>query len=214
VTIEPIPRLYCIIDRQCFAPADPLNAILDFARELLAGGATLIQYRNKTDSPREVLSHARELRRVIYSSPPTGDRTLAILIMNDRPDLALPAGFAGVHLGQEDLSPEAARRVLPNGIIGLSTHNLEQVRAADAGACIAIGPVFATSSKQNPDPVVELEGVRAARAATRKPLVAIGGVTRSNCRDVIAAGADSIAVISDLLREPRASVREFRKALG
>ena len=211
-----LPRLYCIIDRACFASTDPLNEILPFVRELLAGGATLIQYRNKTGSPREVLSHARELRRVASAQRPTANGQRPVLIVNDRPDLALAAGFDGVHVGQDDVSPEAARRVIAKGIIGVSTHNLDQVRAADAADCdyIAIGPVFATASKQNPDPVIGLEGVRAARAATRKPLVGIGGITRANCRDVIAAGADSVAVIGDLLRDPKHAVAEFLSLLS
>lgn len=234
MAVEPLklPRLYCIIDRECFRSADPLNEILAFARDLLAGGASLIQYRNKTGTPREILSHARELRRLVSSWPTTDDRRPGppsraavarggvgrptTLILNDRPDPALAAGFDGVHVGQDDISPEAARRVMANGIVGVSSHNLAQVRAADATDCdyIAIGPVFATSSKQNPDPVIGLEGVRAARGATRKPLVAIGGITRANCREVIAAGADSVAVISDLLRKPQIAVTEFLSLLS
>jgi len=137
--------------------------------------------------------------------------------MNDRADLCLAAGFDGVHVGQEDLSADGVRRVI--GVerwLGVSTHNAEQVKIADATSAdyIAIGPVFATSSKVNPDPVVGLEGVRAARALTQKPLVAIGGITRENCRSVIEAGADSVAVISGLLREPNKTVRDFLAILG
>jgi len=137
--------------------------------------------------------------------------------MNDRPDLALMAGFGGVHVGQEDLSPEGARKVIGASLwLGVSTHNPEQVQHADGTSAdyIAIGPVFATGSKANPDPVIGLEGVRRARALTRKPLVAIGGITRGNCRSVIDAGADSVAVISDLVREPRKSAEEFLRILG
>ncbi len=151
-----------------------------------------------------MLSHARELRRAL-------DRKVK-LIMNDRADLCLAAGFDGVHVGQDDLSPEGARRVVGNGrIVGVSTHNLEQLKVADAGPAdyIAFGPIFATSAKQNPDPVVGLEGLRAARAATRKPLVAIGGITRANVSSVIDAGADSVAVISDLVNSPRQAAEEF-----
>jgi thiamine-phosphate pyrophosphorylase len=220
-----LPRLYCIIDRACFRSADPLNEILNFARELLAGGATLIQYRNKTGSPREVLSHARELRRLAASWPVSDNPRVTTLIMNDRADLALSAGFDGVHVGQDDLSPVAARRVLvetrlaqsaANKIVGVSTHNLGQVHDANATDCdyVAIGPVFATASKQNPDPIIGVEGVRAARAATKKPLVAIGGITRANCRDAIAVGADSVAVISDLLRDPQRAVAEYLNLLA
>ena len=132
--------------------------------------------------------------------------------MNDRADLAVAAGYAGVHVGQEDLSPEAARRVIgPKLSLGVSTHNPEQLQVADATSAdyLALGPVFNTSSKEKPDPVVGLEGVRRARALTSKPLVAIGGITRANARSVIEAGADSVAVIADLLKEPRRSAEEF-----
>ena len=138
------------------------------------------------------------------------------LIMNDRADLCLMAEFGGVHVGQEDLSPEAVRAIIgPARWLGVSTHNPEQLREADLTSAdyLAIGPVFATSSKETPDPVVGLEGVRRARALTRKPLVAIGGITRANAASVIEAGADSVAVISDLLREPRKSAEEFLRIL-
>jgi thiamine-phosphate pyrophosphorylase len=138
------------------------------------------------------------------------------LIMNDRADLCLAAEFDGVHVGQDDLSPEAVRRVIgPERWLGISTHNADQVREADATSAdyVAIGPVFSTSSKVKPDPVVGLDGVRRARELTRKPLVAIGGITRANAAAVIAAGADSVAVISDLLREPRKSAEEFLRIL-
>ncbi len=155
-----------------------------------------------------MLSQARELRRVARG---------ATLMMNDRADLSLAAAFDGVHLGQEDLSVEGARRVVGSAQwVGISTHNTAQVREADLTGAdyIAIGPVFATRSKQNPDPVIGLEGVEQARKATGKPLVAIGGINRANCRDVIAAGADSVAVISDLIESPRKSVEDFLRILG
>jgi thiamine-phosphate pyrophosphorylase len=156
-----------------------------------------------------MLSQARQLRRI------AGDRVR--LIMNDRADLCLAAGFDGVHVGQDDLPPEAVRRIVEKPLwIGVSTHNPEQLRRADQTGAdyLAIGPVFATSSKANPDPVVGLDGVRAARALTRRPLVAIGGITRSNARSVIEAGADAVAVISDLLLDPRRAVEEFRRCLA
>ena len=137
--------------------------------------------------------------------------------MNDRSDLCLAAEFDGVHIGQDDLSPEAARRIIgPERWLGVSTHNPQQVTEADKTSAdyIAVGPVFATGSKANPDPAISLAGVSQARALTRKPLVAIGGITRENCRSVIDAGADSVAVISDLIREPRKSAEEFLRILG
>ncbi len=172
-------------------------------------GVTLLQYRNKSDNPREILEDALALKGVV--------RSPVKLIMNDRADLCLAAKFDGVHVGQDDLSPEGARKVIGRSLwLGVSTHNPEQVREADQTSAdyLAIGPVFATSSKTNPDPVIGLEGVRRARALTAKPLVAIGGITRANCRSVIEAGADSVAVISDLLKEPRKSAEEFFRILG
>jgi thiamine-phosphate pyrophosphorylase len=204
-----LPRLYPIIDTACFsAERDTLAAILSYARELISGGATLLQYRNKVGTAREILSHAREIKRVLSN---------ITLIMNDRADLCLAAGFDGLHVGQDDLSPASARSVVGDGlIVGFSTHNPAQVTQADAMPLdyVAVGPVFATSSKANPDPVIGLEGVRAARALTKKPLVAIGGITRSNCLSVIDAGADSVAIIGDLLDHPRQSVVEFLESLS
>lgn len=201
-----LPKLYAILDASYF---DERNVLLSAAEELAAGGCTLLQYRNKTGSPRQILHDARELRRRL------GDYVK--LIMNDRADLAVAAEFDGLHVGQDDLSPESARKVIGEGLwLGVSTHNPDQIREADrtSATYLAIGPVFATTSKANPDPVVGLEGVRRARALTRKPLVAIGGITRANGRSVIEAGADSVAVISDLLRDPRKSAEEFLRILG
>lgn len=285
-----LPPLYPIIDFSCFAAKpDPVVAIITYAEELIGAGATLIQLRDKSlasagnqpnqENPtRRFLSCARELRRVTWG---IGTKPRATLIINDRIDICLAAGADGVHLGQDDLSPAAARRVFdsmpfdsvlsrpiaqslgkpqllhermghpgessggekighaekssrpedkghPEGlaieereerrklIIGFSTHNLAQVIEADTLPIdyIAIGPVFATGSKANPDPLVGLEGVRQVRQATRKPLVAIGGITRQNCSQVKAAGADAVAVISDLLESPAKAVADFLRVLG
>jgi thiamine-phosphate pyrophosphorylase len=208
-----LPPLYPIIDLGCFAAApDPVQAVSRFAEELLRGGATLIQYRDKTSEVRRFLSCARELRRI------TRDR--ARLIVNDRVDLALACEADGVHLGQDDLSPAAARGIF-NGtgkkdlLIGFSTHNLSQIAEANTFPIdyLAVGPVFATASKANPDPVIGLEGVRAARQATTLPLVAIGGITRNNCLQARQAGADAVAVISDLLESPAKAVEDFLRVL-
>ncbi len=217
-----VPRVYPIIDFSCFAAQpDPISAVIRYAEELIAAGATLIQLRDKSqpEQPKRFLSCARELRRV------TLDR--ATFIINDRVDICLAADADGVHLGQNDLSPESARRIFDSKtfdqvkdgktrIIGFSTHNLAQVIAADALPIdyIAIGPVFATGSKANPDPVIGLEGVRQARGVTKKPLVAIGGITRQNCSQVKAAGADAVAVISDLLESPAKAFADFLRVLG
>jgi len=200
-----LPRLYAIVATACF---ENKGAFLAYTEELMAGGVALLQYRNKSDNARQMLEQTRELKRQ------AGPRVK--LIMNDRADLCIAAELDGVHLGQDDLSPEGARRVIGDELwLGVSTHNPNQLKAADATSAdyVAIGPVFPTTRKRNPDPVIGLEGVRKARTLTRKPLVAIGGITRTNCRSVIEAGADSVAVISDLLLEPRKSTEEFFRVL-
>jgi len=200
-----LPRLYAILDTG-FLPNS--GALCIAAQELMNGGCTLLQYRNKLGNARVMLEHARELKKRIGDS--------SRLIMNDRADLCLAAEFDGVHVGQDDLSPESVRAIIGRDRwLGVSTHNPEQLSEADLTSAdyVAIGPVFATSSKQNPDPIVGLEGVRRARALTRKPLVAIGGITRANAASVLEAGADSVAVISDLLRDPRKSAEEFFRIL-
>jgi len=200
-----IPRLYPILDTSCFP--DPAALVLA-AADLGAAGVTLLQYRKKSGNARHMLEQALELRRRLGNS--------VKLIMNDRADLCLAAGFDGVHVGQDDLSPQGARNVIgTTRWLGVSTHNPEQIAEADKTTAdyLAIGPIFATSSKANPDPVVGLEGLRRARALTRKPLVAIGGITRANCLSVIEAGADSVAVISDLVHQPRKSAEEFLRIL-
>src|SRR5579871_5925819 len=218
-----LPRLYPILDAAFFPET---QALLAAAKELTAAGCTLIQYRNKSGNARVMLEQARALRRRVVSGShvsqsrrDVGHPLLDIpirLIMNDRADLCLAADFDGVHVGQEDLSPESVRKIIgPDRWLGVSTHNPEQLAEANLTSAdyLAIGPVFSTSSKANPDPVVGLEGVRRARQLTRKPLVAIGGITRANAVSVIEAGADSVAVISDLLRDPRKSAEEFLRIL-
>jgi len=208
-----LPPLYPIIDFSSSSEQpDPMSAITRFAEELLQAGVTLIQYRDKSNNPRHALNCAQELRRITQGR--------ATFIVNDRVDLCLASDADGVHLGQDDLSPVAARKIFTSAgdstlLLGFSTHNLEQIREADSMPIdyLAIGPVFATASKVNPDPVVGLEGVRRARQATRKPLVAIGGITRDNCRQVRESGADSVAVISDLLESPAKAVEAFLRVL-
>lgn len=219
-----LPRLYAILDASCFAGR---NEMLAAAEAWVDAGATLLQYRNKAADAGVMLEEARAVRALIIGgqsragapSPhnPAPHDARVRFILNDRADLALMAEYDGVHVGQDDLSAEGARKVIGAGRwLGVSTHNPEQVSQADQTSAnyIAIGPVFATASKANPDPVVGLEGVRRARELTRKPLVAIGGITRQNCRAVIEAGADSVAVISDLIRDPGKSAEEFLSILG
>jgi thiamine-phosphate pyrophosphorylase len=208
-----LPRLYAILDITCFSVAE---ALIKAATQLAQAGITLVQYRDKSEAPLDLLTHARVLRETLARtgvSEPHGLR----LIMNDRADLCLAAKFDGVHVGQDDLSPESVRKLIgPERWLGVSTHNPQQVIKADNTSAdyLAIGPVFATASKANPDPVIGLEGVRQARALTNKPLVAIGGITRQNCRSLIDAGADSVAVISDMVRDPGKSAEEFLRILG
>jgi thiamine-phosphate pyrophosphorylase len=202
-----LPKLYPIIDRETLAARG--IALQAFARELCDAGVTLLQYRDKVGGPQEVLRATAEIAAVFEGSGAT-------LILNDRADLAALAGW-GVHVGQGDLSPADARAVVAahpcaknahewgTQIVGVSTHTEEQVLEADASEAdyIAVGPVFTTSTKLNAEPVVGLEGVR----RTRKPIVAIGGITLENARSVIDAGADSVAVIGGLF-VPGRSVRE------
>jgi len=200
-----LPRLYAILDVSLWPDS---SAFLLAAEELAASGVTLLQYRNKQGNARQMLEHAHSLKSLL------GSRVK--LIMNDRADLCLAAGFDGLHIGQDDISPEAARRIIgPHRWLGISTHNPEQIAEADKTDAdyLAIGPVFVTTSKAKPDPVIGIEGVRWARELTSKPLVAIGGITRTNARSVIDAGADSLAVISDLLPDPRKSAEAFFNVL-
>ena len=188
-----LPRLYAIVDRGTLDARG--MSVGEFARELRDAGVRLLQYRDKGGSSQQVLRAAEEISQVFAGVDD------AVLVMNDRVDLALLAGW-GVHVGHGDLLPEDARKVLGEGkLIGVSTHNEAQIVAADASAAdyVAIGPVFATATKADTEPVVGLEGVRRARALTRKPLVAIGGITLENAQSVIDAGADSVAVISGLV---------------
>jgi thiamine-phosphate pyrophosphorylase len=219
-----LPRLYAIMDSRFFSSS---TVMADAARELVSAGCTLIQYRNKSATARVMLEEARELRRLFpqsQNSHPVSAKSAekrvgqpsVRFIMNDRADLCLAAEFDGVHVGQDDLWPESVRKIIgPDRWLGVSTHNPEQLREAEliSADYVAIGPVFATTSKEKPDPVVGLEGVRRARNLTRKPLVAIGGITRANAVSVIEAGADSVAVISDLTQDPRKSAEEFFRIL-
>jgi thiamine-phosphate pyrophosphorylase len=186
-------KLYPITDRQISG----LSHAEQVAR-LSAGGARLIQLREKQLAPREFHREAEEAIRVARS---TGVQ----IIINDRVDIALALKADGVHLGQDDLPPEAARRMLgPDAVIGLSTHNAEQAQRAAALPIdyIAFGPICATQTKVNPDPVVGLNGLRRIRTLVGSiPLVAIGGITAENGVEVISSGADAVAVIGALLRE-------------
>lgn len=189
-----IPRLYAIIDP---AQGEGRSSI-EMTTALVAAGVRIFQLRDKGASSGELYDEALRVAGCVRHAE-------GIFIVNDRADVALAAHADGVHVGQDDLAVESARAVLGSRkVIGYSTHVLEQVREADRSSAdyIAFGPIFATVSKANPDPVVGLEGLRQARQATRKPLVAIGGITLENARAVLAAGADSVAVIRGLIGAP------------
>ena len=198
-----LPRLYVILDPSQI----PQRSVEDVCAILLAAGVKLIQYRNKNAPSRTLFEHSAGLARL-------AEQAGARFIVNDRADIARASEADGVHVGQDDLPVEFARAVIGAGKwVGFSTHNLEQLTAAENTSAdyVAFGPIFATSSKENPDPPVGIEGLRRARAATRKPLVAIGGITLAKVAEVLAAGADSVAVISDLLKAPdvHSRAREF-----
>jgi thiamine-phosphate pyrophosphorylase len=189
-----LPRLYPILDADALARRGV--PLVDAGRALYEAGLRWVQYRDKRGSDAEVAARMRELRQVFPANE-------AVLLLNDRVHLCVDSGADGVHVGQEDMAAAEARRILGTGkLLGVSTHNIAQVRAAATSGVadyLAIGPVFATGSKENPDPAVGLEGVRAARALTDLPLVAIGGISRDVARSVLDAGANAVSVISALL---------------
>jgi thiamine-phosphate pyrophosphorylase len=192
------PRLYAIIDPTLLTISE-----LALAETLAGSGVELIQYRNKTASSRQFFEISRQL---VSALGPRGIR----LIVNDRPDIALLAGAGGVHVGQDDLGVEDARAICgPDRWVGVSTHSLEQLAAAEHTSAdyIAFGPIFPTATKKNPDPVVGTELLRKARQITKKRLVAIGGITLDRAAEVYRAGADSLAVIRDLICVPNPGVR-------
>jgi thiamine-phosphate pyrophosphorylase len=177
------------------------------ARSILEAGARQLQLRQKGSFSSESFEKAREIAALCQDFG-------ALFVINDRADIAKLLG-AALHVGQDDLTPVDARRVLgDSAVIGLSTHNEAQIRAASSEPAdyLALGPIFSTSTKLNPDPVVGLDELRRLRPLTNRPLVAIGGITRANARSVIEAGANSVAVIGDLFPEDgniRARVEEW-----
>jgi thiamine-phosphate pyrophosphorylase len=171
--------------------------VIWMAEAILEGGAAILQLRHKGFFSREVFEQARQISDLCRSAT-------ARFVINDRADIAMLLGSA-LHVGQDDLPPSDARRILPSGsFIGFSTHNEQQLRAGDSEPVdyLAIGPIFGTRSKDNPDPAVGIERLRALRSIAKKPLVAIGGITRETAPLVFEAGADSVAIISDLYPEP------------
>jgi thiamine-phosphate pyrophosphorylase len=189
-----LPRFYPILDVDTITRRG--LEVRDTAKKILGRPVRILQFRHKGFFSRQVFEDIREIQEMCL------DRGVT-LVINDRADLASLTG-AALHLGQQDLTPSEARPITGAGtMIGYSTHNEAQFRAAAAEPAdyLAFGPVFGTSSKLNPDPVVGLQELRRLRPLTDRPLVAIGGITRANARTVIDAGADSVAVIGDLFPE-------------
>lgn len=186
-----IPAFYPILDVDLLGTRGIAPVVV--AEALLDAGVKILQFRHKGFFSRTAFEQAEQIADLCQGAG-------ALFIVNDRVDVAMLLD-AGVHLGQDDLTPADARRIVPAGtIIGFSTHNQAQLQAGDAEPVdyLAIGPIFATGSKQNPDPVVGVDRLRALRQLTRKPLVAIGGITRGVAPQLFQAGADSVAIIGDL----------------
>jgi thiamine-phosphate pyrophosphorylase len=190
--------LYIILDPSV-CPARPLVEVLTTAAE---AGASLFQYRNKTASMKDAYVEALALRQAAAKAG-------VLFIINDRCDLALAVDADGVHLGQGDLPLDLAKKVMgPDKLIGISTHNPDQVREATAGKpdYLGFGPIFKPGSKQGHDPVVGLEGLRAMRSLTSLPVFAIGGIQIDQAGEVMRAGANGVAIISAILKAPDISL--------
>ena len=186
-----LPRFYPILDTEVSLRhrIEPLRA----ARQILEGGAKILQFRHKGFLSRKAFGWLERIEELAKTAGAT-------LVVNDRADLAKLFG-AALHLGQDDLPPSIARRVIgPDAMVGYSTHNETQLRAArmEPADYLALGPIFGTATKENPDPTVGVDELRRLRPLSNRPLVAIGGITRANARQVLDAGADSVAVIGDL----------------
>ena len=185
-----LPPLYAFLDPEQTKGRDPETVLC----RLLEGGAKMVQLRAKTMAPRDFLRLARSARGLTKAN---GCR----LIINDRADFALACDADGVHLGQEDLPLYAARKIMGQKLIGISTHNVDQAREAESGGAdyIGFGPMFGTTTKATGHPARGLEMLRQIRAAVKLPIVAIGGIKEENVESVWRAGADSAATISDIL---------------
>ena len=202
-----LPRLYVILDAALVT-----TPIKECAEKLADAGVRLLQYRDKMASSRKLFEISQELAGALMPHGVT-------FFVNDRADVAAMVGASGVHVGQEDLGAEQARAVVGRDkLVGISTHNLVQFEEAlkTSADYIAVGPVFATSSKADPDPIVGTNLIRQVRILTEKPIVAIGGITLERAAEVLEAGADSVAVIGDILRteRPEARAREYLDLLG
>ena len=202
-----LPRLYVILDAALLTVPET-----ECAQKLATAGVRLLQYRNKRAPARELFESSKRLASLLIPQRIT-------FVVNDRADVAAVAGANGVHVGQEDLGVEETRLVVGAArFVGVSTHNLEQFQRAAASSAdyIAVGPIFATGTKSNPDPVVGTQFIRRVRPITDKPIVAIGGITLERAPEIIESGADSVAVISDILGapEPAMRARQYIDLLG
>ena len=190
------PPLYAIIDAALLKTSE-----LSFVEMMAESGVELLQYRNKRASSRELFEASQSISATLSRLAKQGSYRPRFIV-NDRADIAVLANAQGVHVGQQDLNVEEARAIVgPGNLVGVSTHSLEQLDAANKTSAdyVAFGPIFPTSSKENPDPVVGLDLLREARRRTRKPIVAIGGITLERAADVFRAGANSLAVARDLI---------------
>src|SRR5581483_2601553 len=190
-----LPRVYPILDTGALSQRG--ISLETAASAFLEGGAGILQIRHKAHWSRAIFDSARTVARLCAEAG-------ADFIVNDRADFALLLN-AGLHVGQDDLSPRDARKLMgPDPVIGFSSHNVDQLCAAGGEPVnyVALGPVFGTASKLNPDPAVGIAEIRRCRPLLEQPLVAIGGITLDNALDVFQAGADSVAVIAGLLPEP------------
>jgi thiamine-phosphate pyrophosphorylase len=207
------PPLYAIIEAGLLKTSE-----LSFAEMMAESGVELLQYRNKRASSRELFEACQSISARLSAIAELGVYEPRFIV-NDRADIARAVKAGGVHVGQEDLTVEEARGIVGRDRwVGVSTHNLEQLEAADKTSAdyIAFGPIFPTRSKERPGPVVGLELLREVRRHTRKPLVAIGGITLERAADVFRAGADSVAVANDLIasEDPAARARLFLSEAG
>jgi thiamine-phosphate pyrophosphorylase len=205
------PPLYAIIDVALLKKTSELS----FVEMMAESGVELLQYRNKRASSRELFEASQSISATLSRLAKPGSYKPRFIV-NDRADIARLANAQGVHVGQQDLNVEEARAIVgPDSLVGVSTHSLEQLDAADKTSAdyIAFGPIFPTSSKENPDPVVGLHLLREARQHTQKPIVAIGGITLERAVEVFRAGADSLAVARDLIvsENPAARAQFFLK---
>ena len=207
MSVDPRYRVCLVTDRGLARG----RSTLDIALAAVAGGATMIQLREKDLATRAFIEEARTLRERLA---PLG----VPLVINDRADVALAVGADGLHVGQDDMPYAMARALLPGKIIGLSITALDQLDAADARAAdyLGVGPIFAQATKADAAPPLGLEGLRAARHLTDQPLMAIGGVTAANAAALRAAGADGLAIVSAIVAadDPQAATQEIAAAFG